>query len=187
MKNWYSCLFALLLFISCGDASEQRKLEELAQARSAKQQGKTIEGKVVGISDGDTFKILADGNQTIKVRLHGIDAPEKKQDYGNQAQQKLSELIFSKQVQVVKKNEDRYGRLVGVVYVGGLNVNEELLRTGYAWHYHEYDKSEQWETLQQQAMKKRSGLWQQRDPTPPWQWRKDQRDAQKLKQQNVEE
>jgi micrococcal nuclease len=132
---------------------------------------------VVGISDGDTFKLLVEGNQTARVRLYGVDAPEKGQDYGTQAKQQLSELIFSKRVEVEQKDMDRYGRVVGVVFVEGRNVNEEMLRTGYVWHYTDYDRSEEWAQLQREAQRRKIGLWSHPGPTPPWQWRKAKRAA----------
>lgn len=83
------------------------------------------------MSDGDTFTLLMEKSKTVRVRLYGVDAPEKAQDFGTQAKQKLSELIFSKQVHVEKRNTDRYGRLVSIVYIKDANVNEELLRQGF--------------------------------------------------------
>lgn len=134
-----------------------------------------LTGKVVGLADGDTFTLLLPDNTTKKIRLYGIDAPERKQPFGTVARQRLSELIFSKQVRVEQKDIDRYGRTVGVAYVDGLCVNEEMLRSGLVWHYTAYDKNPRWADLEQEARRNRVGLWQDQHPVAPWEWRKEQR------------
>jgi micrococcal nuclease len=134
-------------------------------------------GKVVGISDGDTFTMLGTGNQQVKVRLYGIDCPEKAQAFGTVARQQLSDLIFGEIVRLNRKDTDRYGRTVAIVYTkNGLNVNEEMLRSGLAWHYKQYDKNPAWDDLVAQAQRQKLGLWAQSHPTPPWLWRKDKRE-----------
>jgi micrococcal nuclease len=90
------------------------------------------EGKVVGISDGDTITVLVGGHQPLKVRLAEIDAPEKSQAFGQRAKQSLSDLVFGKQVRVEQQDRDRYGRVVGKAYVGSLDVNAEQVRRGMA-------------------------------------------------------
>lgn len=132
----------------------------------------TIDGKVTGISDGDTFTMLIEKEQ-IKVRLYGIDCPEKKQDHGQAAKQKLSDLIFGKQVRTVKKDTDRYGRTVALVYDEQDNcINEEMLKTGLAWHYTKYDTNPVWQEMEEEARRNKLGLWSKTDPTPPWEWRR---------------
>lgn len=169
-------LFLPLLFFCCTNADHHRRAQqENKLIQEARMAGKLLNGVAVGISDGDTFRLLVEGNQTLRVRLHGIDAPEKGQDYGTQARQALSGLIFSKDVAVIQKTKDRYGRIVGVVYADGVNVNEALLRDGMAWHYTAYDKNEDWAALQKEASRNKRGLWKQAKPTPPWQWRKEKR------------
>ncbi len=167
-------LLALLLAVSC--ANDKQNAEEVKEElRLASEGGKLLTGNVVGISDGDTFRLLTGEYKTIRVRLHGVDAPEKGQDYGTQARQALSNLVFSKAVQVVQKSKDRYGRTIAIVFVNGTNVNEELLRQGLVWHYTEYDKNPQWAGLQAEARRQQKGLWNSQRPTPPWQWRKAKR------------
>jgi endonuclease YncB( thermonuclease family) len=87
-----------------------------------------IVGRVVGIPDGDTLTVLADGNRQTKVRLAEFDTPESGQPYGSRARQILSDLAFGKSVQVVVQDTDRYGRTVGRVYAGSLDVNAEMVR-----------------------------------------------------------
>lgn len=92
-------------------------------------------GKVVGIADGDTFTLLTGDKRQLKVRLSEIDTPERAQPFGTRACQALSDLIFGKEVRVVQDDIDRYGRLVGKVYVGDTHVNRRLVRAGMAWVY----------------------------------------------------
>src|SRR3954467_3861194 len=93
----------------------------------------TLTGKVVRIADGDTVTILVDGNHQVKVRLFGIDAPERGQDYSRKSREALAELVFEKDVRVVVHDKDRYGRSVGDIYVGDLLVNEKMINDGWAW------------------------------------------------------
>lgn len=134
------------------------------------------DGKVVSIADGDTFTLLDETNTQVKVRLHGIDCPERAQDFGQVARQKLSDLLFNQPVKLDVKDTDRYGRSVAIVYtLQGLCVNEELLKEGLAWHYTTYDKNEAWAALEQTARKNKVGLWSQPKPVAPWDWRKEKR------------
>jgi micrococcal nuclease len=136
-----------------------------------------ITGKVVGVADGDTITVLQDRTQ-YKIRLYGIDTPEKSQDFGNRAKQFTSSLVFNNDVKVVQKDIDRYGRIVGIVYVGDTCVNEEILRAGYAWVYHQYCNASfcrTWTNIEKQAKNNRAGLWGHSDPIPPWDYRKGKR------------
>lgn len=130
-----------------------------------------LQGKVVAVTDGDSFTMLVYKKQ-IKIRLHGIDCPEKKQDFGQIAKEYLSGLVFGKVVAVTKMNKNRYGRTVGIAMVDGLNVNEALLKAGLAWHYKEYDKNPAWAQLEETARSGKKGLWIQPNAVPPWQFRK---------------
>ena len=101
-------------------------------------QAENLEGKVVKIADGDTLTLLTSSNQQVKIRLAGIDTPERKQPFGKRAKQALAKLAFQKQVLVEVEAKDRYGRTIGVVFVDGLNVNAELVKQGMAWVYRKY-------------------------------------------------
>jgi micrococcal nuclease len=134
------------------------------------------DGKVVSIADGDTFTLLTPDNKQVKVRLHGVDCPERAQDFGQVARQKLSDLVFNQPVKLEVMDTDRYGRTVAIVYTqNGTCINEELLKNGLAWHYKEYDDNADWTRLEQQARKAKVGLWSQRRPVAPWNWRKEKR------------
>lgn len=133
----------------------------------------TVVGKCVGVADGDTATVLVNGNQQVKVRFHGIDAPEKKQDFGQRAKQKLSDLIFGKQVKVEILERDRYGRSVSKVYADGIYTNLEMVKSGLAWHYKQYAPHDtDLANAEKAARSSKIGLWSHDNPTPPWQWRK---------------
>jgi endonuclease YncB( thermonuclease family) len=129
-------------------------------------------GRVVGVSDGDTIKILVSGGRQLKVRLAEIDAPEKSQAFGNQSKKAMSGLVYDKTVRVVKINIDRYGRTVGRVYIGKLDVNAEMLKKGMAWVYTQYSTDPKFPPLEKAAKKSRLGLWADAAPTPPWEYRR---------------
>ena len=133
------------------------------------------EGKVVRIVDGDTLVLLVDEKQH-KIRLSDIDTPERKQPFGTRAKQALSELAFGKQARVVEVTVDRYGRIVGRVYVNEIDVNRELVSQGYAWVYRKYSNDAELLELETQAMEKGLGLWTDPNPIPPWEWRRGRRE-----------
>ncbi len=133
----------------------------------------TVVGKCVGVTDGDTATVLVDGNRQVKVRFDGIDAPERSQDYGQRAKQKLSDLIYGKQVKVVISDIDKYGRSVGTVYVGSTNTNLEMVRSGLAWHYKQYaPNNTELANAEKSAKGSKVGLWAHNNPTPPWEYRR---------------
>ena len=136
-----------------------------------------LTGKVVGISDGDTLTLLVpDGAsfKQVKVRLGEIDTPERKQPYGTRAQQILSELAYNQQARVVVQDTDRYGRTVGRVYVGAVDVNAEMVKRGAAWAYRQYLKDQSLLALEAEAKAAKRGLWglPEAERCPPWDWRK---------------
>ncbi|HEY9116207.1 MAG TPA: thermonuclease family protein [Roseivirga sp.] len=128
-------------------------------------------GKVVAVADGDTFTLLTDDNKQIRVRLHGIDCPEKGQDFGAKAKQFTSRLVFNKWITVHQTDRDRYGRIVAIIPINGTTLNEMLLRNGLAWHYCKYDKREDWHYLQDSASAVKVGLWSM-PSIAPWEYRK---------------
>ena len=125
--------------------------------------------KVVKISDGDTITILQNKEQT-KVRLYGIDAPEKKQDYGQKSRQFLASLIAGQVVEVELKGKDRYKRTLGIIHHKGQDINAQMVLNGYAWAYVKYSRI--YVDQEKTARKNKRGLWQSSNPTPPWVWRK---------------
>ena len=133
-----------------------------------------IVGKVVGVHDGDTLT-LRTINGTLKVRLSGIDTPELGQPFGNNAKQALSSMVFGKSVTISSTGKDRYGRTLGVVFLGNGNVNAQMIRMGMAWHYKQYSNSVPMQQFEDYARANRIGLWADTKPIPPWDWRKGKR------------
>jgi endonuclease YncB( thermonuclease family) len=139
-----------------------------------------LAGRVVGITDGDTLTLLYEGNQQVRIRLAEIDAPESRQPYGNRARQELSDLAFGKDVTVTVQDIDRYGRTVGRVYDGSLDVNAEMVRQGAAWVYRQYSHDPLLLRHEQDARDARRGLWAlpEAEHMPPWEWRTAERGGQ---------
>lgn len=135
-----------------------------------------FEGKVIGIKDGDTFEVLYDSIPE-KVRLAEIDCPEKSQPFGKNARQYASELCFGKTVTVISDGKrDRYKRVVGTITTAdGINVNEELVRAGLAWHYEQYSHNKELSIIEAEARHAERGLWADKDPMAPWDWRRQKR------------
>ena len=128
-------------------------------------------GKVVGVIDGDSIRVLRNGKAE-QVRLRGIDCPERKQAFGTRAKQFTSELVFGKDVTVKEKGRDRYGRTLGeVILSDGRSLNHELLKAGYAWWFRRYSKDVRLGDLEDEARLAQRGLWADPDPVPPWEFR----------------
>lgn len=168
MKLLRDCLFVLVLalFIATFCNAEE------------------FSGVVTKVLDGDTIRVIPDAiitgvkvykDGSISVRLRGIDAPEKTQPYGMEAKEYLKGLVMRKRVRIQIKDTDRYGRIDGYVYVGSLNVNLEMVKSGYAWAYEKYlDRpyASEFYSAERDARMARKGLWQQSNPLPPWEYRK---------------
>jgi endonuclease YncB( thermonuclease family) len=137
----------------------------------------TVAGKVVGVADGDTVTVLDAVKVQHKIRLAGIDAPEKAQPFGQRSKENLSQLVFGKNVTVETGKIDRYGRTVGKVLIGGVDANLEQVRAGFAWHYKKYEREQSAEDrtvyarAEIDARGKRAGLWRDLSQVAPWDWR----------------
>lgn len=129
--------------------------------------------KVIGIKDGDTIDLLVDG-VTQTVRLANIDAPEKKQPFGKKAKQLLANLCFGKNVTLLHNSKyDRYKRLIAeIITESGININKEMVSNGLAWHYKKYSSDTSYSRLETIAKENKFGLWADKNPIPPWEWRK---------------
>jgi endonuclease YncB( thermonuclease family) len=132
-----------------------------------------LTGPVVSILDGDTIEVLHN-NHPERIRLSGIDCPEKGQAYGNNAKQTASELAFGKQVTIQTHGHDKYKRtLADVLLPDGTNLNQELVKQGWWWWYRKYAPGDTvLEGLEKAAREARIGLWADPQPVPPWEWRK---------------
>lgn len=132
-----------------------------------------LTGRVVSIADGDTLTLRV-GERSHRVRLAQIDAPESGQAWGRAAKRALSQMCFGKQARVVVVDRDRYGRVVGEVFVAELHVNREMVRGGHAWAYTDYAPSTEIVALEDEARRESRGLWalQEDQREPPWLWRR---------------
>lgn len=137
----------------------------------------TISGRVIGVSDGDTLTLLDAANVSHKIRLSGIDAPEKNQDFGQRAKTHLSTMAYNQVSRADCRKTDRYRRRVCVVFVESHDLGLEQIRAGMAWWYRQYAKEQNakerddYEHAELEAKSKRSGLWNSKEPMPPWEWR----------------
>ena len=137
----------------------------------------TLSGKVIGISDGDTIDVLDSSKITHRIRLAGIDAPEKAQPFGQRSKEHLSDSVFGKQVEVQGGKIDKYGRTVGKILVNGFDANLEQIRAGFAWHYKAYaseqsaDDRSLYSMAEEKARAQHLGLWSEKKQMPPWEWR----------------
>jgi endonuclease YncB( thermonuclease family) len=138
----------------------------------------TLVGHVVGVTDGDTITVLDSTQTQYKIRLAGIDAPEKKQAFGQASKKSLSDLVFDKVVSVEYQKEDRYGRIVGKVIVKGLDANLEQVKRGMAWFYKKYqnelvqDDRLDYLHAQEAAEAGKLGLWADNEVIAPWDFRR---------------
>ncbi len=132
------------------------------------------QGKIVRVHDGDTVTVLR-GGEMLKVRLYGVDAPEEAQKGGAESKHFLADLASFQEVELDVRDKDRYGRSVAIVRLpDGRTLNEELVRAGLAWVYPAHCKSPvclKWLALEQMAKLEGRGLWKDKNPQPPWQWR----------------
>jgi len=137
----------------------------------------TIQGRVTRIADGDSLTIRDSAEREFKIRLVGIDAPEREQPNYETSRQNLAGLAYGKLVTVKWHKRDRYGRLVGTVTADYADVGLAQLRAGHAWWFKRYaneqtpyDRSH-YETAEREAKLSQRGLWKTGKPTPPWEWR----------------
>lgn len=136
-----------------------------------------LTGRVVSITDGDTLTLLDATKTQHKIRLAGIDSPEKSQPFGQHCKESLSDLAYDRAATVETNKLDRYGRAIGKVLVNGLDVNMEQIQRGCGWHYKKYQNEQplddrlSYSSAEGSARANRVGLWADQDPVPPWDWR----------------
>lgn len=135
-----------------------------------------FQGQVIGVLDGDTIEVLYN-QKSHRIRLHGIDCPEKGQPFGKIAKWATSALVFGRAVTVQGHDKDRYRRLVAdILLADETNVNQKLVKDGWCWWYRKYAPDDTvLEVLETEAREAKRGLWVVTNPTPPWEWRKPKR------------
>jgi micrococcal nuclease len=133
-----------------------------------------LNGKVTSVIDGNTFEMLADDNESYKIMLFGIDCPELGQPFGEKAKKFLEKMILNKNVTVSIQGKNRWGNRLGIVLIEGtIDPRYDLLESGLAWTA-ERDPIQDLETIKEKAREKGKGLWKEKDPTPPWIYRRQQ-------------
>ena len=160
MRNPVEALLLAACFLSAGWANAE-----------------TLAGKVVGVADGDTITVLDAAHEQHKIRLAGIDAPEKAQPFGQRAKAQMSDMVFGKPVAVEWSKRDRYQRIIGKVLVADRDAGLALVSAGLAWHYKQYQKEQtiddqvRYAAAEDAARARHAGLWADPNPVPPWEWR----------------
>ena len=144
-------------------------------------QAETLSGRVVRVTDGDTIVVLGANKTQHKIRLQGIDAPERGQAYGTKSKEYLSDLVAGKYVVVNYSERDRYQRILGKVLLSDQDVNLEQVEAGMAWHYKKYQSEQsssdrvKYADAEREARRLKLGLWRDADPVPPWEYRQAKR------------
>lgn len=158
LSHYFFAFACFFMFLAC-DIKSEIKVDALS-------------GNVVKIIDGDTFDIVLNGKQT-RVRMFGIDAPERGMDYFKVAKEYLGELCMNQVIRIEVMNTDRYGRIVAKSFLpDGRELGTEMIRAGMAWHFKRYSDDELLAQLETTARENRIGLWQSNNPTAPWNYRK---------------
>jgi len=141
-------------------------------------QAETLLGKVIHVQDGDSITVLDDTRTQHKIRLGGIDAPERRQAFGNVSKERLAEQVAGQSVAVEWDKVDRYGRKVGKVLLNGLDSNLVQIKRGLAWHYKQYEREQppadrqSYAAAEAEARAAKLGLWRDAAPLPPWEFRR---------------
>lgn len=150
-----------LLINGCNSSSDKND--------SPFKKGKEVKGSVVTVIDGDTYDLLVNGNQTIRIRMEGIDAPERGMPFYKKAKKYLGSLCIDQEIKIKITGKDKYDRILAYSYLNdGRELSEEMIKAGLAWHYKKYNSNKTLSKLEQEAKDNRIGLWIHDDPMAPW-------------------
>lgn len=161
--------FTVLLFICIAGCEPTTSSQ---QTTDKSDRSLEVSGKVRWVADGDSFEFESDSGESMTIRLEGIDCPERNQPFADQARDALMAMTKDRRLWVISKGTDKYGRTLANVHDGNVFINGEMLRLGLAWHYAKYNDDVRLAGLQAVAQRDRVGLWQERSPEPPWDYRK---------------
>jgi endonuclease YncB( thermonuclease family) len=157
MKTYSILAFLFIILASCN------------RNNNDKNESHSETGQVVGIIDGDTYDILLNDHKTVRIRMEGIDAPERGMPFYKKSKMYLSELCFGKTVRLEIRDIDKYGRKVAFGYLeDGLELSHEMIKSGFAWHFKKYNSDEDLANLESQAKKAKIGIWSIENLMPPW-------------------
>lgn len=172
----YLLFICIVLFGSC--KSRSGKIKNNVYSSQPTTNNNT--GKVIKIVDGDTYDLLTQDRTTIRIRMNGIDAPEKGQPFYQKAKDFLGQLCFQKNIRIVKKDIDMHGRIVAESYLDdGTSLSYEMVRNGFAWHFKKYSTDSKLAQLEIDAKNKKLGLWVDENPIAPWDIRAHRRSGKK--------
>jgi len=161
-------LLYVTLFLSCYLPAQVAIAQQEKQAVVVLKLNKSYKGKSIKVDDGDTFTFLSSRKNTYRIRLDGIDAPEKGMPYAGKAKEFLAALLLDQAIELRVVSVDRYGRYVGKIYCKGVNVNLLMVQAGYAWHYKQYNEDYTLAQAEAKARDLKKGLWQNKNPLAPW-------------------
>lgn len=170
-------LAGLVIFVHY-QCSHPQIQEPLQESGAIEKSSDFLEGRAVKISDGDTVTLLDSENQTHRIRLLGIDSPERSQPFGKQATESLKELIQNRPIRIEIHDRDRYGRILGKLQIENRDLNLEQIKRGFAWHYRHFAKNQptldrtSYAEAERVAREKKLGLWIDPNPEAPWDFRK---------------
>jgi endonuclease YncB( thermonuclease family) len=151
------CILSLILVLSSFTLSHDLRI------------GDNVSGKVISVIDGDTYDILISGNVTIRIRMEGIDAPEKGMPFYKVSKQYLADLCFSKTVTIHITGIDIHNRILAYTYTpDGTELSHAMIKAGLAWHYEKYNTDPVLSALEVAARKRKTGLWLDANPMAPW-------------------
>jgi micrococcal nuclease len=166
MGNLISIVFSIVLLFSCSKGSR-----EIRESNSTT-------GKVISILDGDTYDILLKGNKTIRIRMEGIDAPEKGMPFYRVSKNYLGKLCFGKTVHLDIRSKDSNGRTIAYSYLDDSSeLSHEMIKLGLAWHFKKYSSDSSLSNFEIEARNSKLGLWANENPMPPWENRKFHREG----------
>jgi endonuclease YncB( thermonuclease family) len=171
----FICLSLATACVPTNTATQDSDAPELQESQDTPE---SLQVKVIRILDGDTIEVLDLNNNTTRIRLQGIDAPEKTQAFGNRARQRLSDLVFNKNVTIQISDHDVYGRAIAKVLIDNNDICLQLISEGFAWHFKRYAQNQipndrlTYSAAEETSRERKIGLWADSDPIPPWQYRK---------------
>jgi len=157
---------------SSQQSSEKPKTEKVEKEES-------IVATVTKVIDGDSLKAKSKEGKEYEIQIEGIDAPELKQPHGKEATEALSKMVMGKEIKVTWTKKDNFERLLAQIHIDKTHVNQEMLRTGHAWHFKRYNQSKELAELEEEAKKAKRGLWATENPQAPWDFRKETRSPEK--------
>ena len=185
-RNAIFILFVLLALFAAGTWHQMvgKPANEREQMELRYQKGDTIRSRIFHIVDGDSYSVTTPDGEKLRVRMEGIDAPEKSMPYFEESRDYLNKLTEGEELIIIVHGVDRYSRILAYTYLrDGRELSHEMLLAGYAWHYKQYNKKKALRTMEKIARTTKRGLWKDKNPQPPWEFREQQREENHIKQE----